>query len=88
MIRRRVVVQGIVQGVFFRASCQQEASRRGVAGWVINRRDGAVEAAFEGEDEAVEQMIAWMRRGPRSAVVESVDVSEEEPEGETRFDVR
>jgi acylphosphatase len=88
MIRRRVVVRGIVQGVFFRASCQQEAGRRGVAGWVTNRRDGAVEAAFEGEDEAVEQMIAWMRRGPRSAVVESVDVSEEEPQGETRFDVR
>jgi acylphosphatase len=88
MIRRRVVVHGIVQGVFFRASCQQEASRRGVAGWVTNRRDGAVEAVFEGEDAAVDQMVEWMRHGPRSAVIERTDVAEETPEGEFGFSVR
>ena len=88
MIRRRVVVRGTVQGVFFRASCQQEASRRGVAGWVSNRPDGAVEAVCEGEAPAVETLVAWCRQGPPRAVVSDVDVSEEQPEGLAGFDVR
>ncbi|VXC14138.1 acylphosphatase [Aeromicrobium sp. 9AM] len=88
MIRRRVVVSGNVQGVFFRASCQQEASRHGIAGWVSNRPDGAVEAAFEGDDSAVEALVAWCRQGPARAEVSDVDVREEEPEGLSGFDVR
>jgi acylphosphatase len=88
MIRRRVVVSGNVQGVFFRASCQQEASRRGVAGWVSNRPDGAVEAVLEGDDSVVEALVAWCRQGPARAEVSAVDVSEEEPEGLRGFDVR
>lgn len=88
MIRRRVVVHGAVQGVFFRASCQHEAARRGVTGWVSNRPDGAVEAVFEGEDAAVETLIDWCRQGPPRAEVSSVDVNEEDPEGLRGFDVR
>ena len=87
MIRRRVVVRGNVQGVFFRASCQREAARRGVAGWVSNRPDGAVEAVFEGEDAAVDALVSWCRQGPPHADVSGVDVSEEEPEGLSGFGV-
>jgi acylphosphatase len=88
MIRRRVVVHGQVQGVFFRDSTRRLAQQRGVAGWISNRSDAAVEAVFEGEAEAVERLVAFMREGPRGAQVESVDVSEEEPEGLSGFSVR
>ena len=87
-IRRRVVVHGEVQGVFFRDFTEKEARERGVAGWVTNRDDGAVEAVFEGEPEAVEALVAFCRDGPRKAEVERVDVQEEDPEGLSGFDVR
>ena len=86
--RRHVVVHGQVQGVFFRDSTQEEAARRGVAGWVRNRDDGAVEAVFEGEPDAVEAMVRFCREGPSRAEVDRVDESEEEPEGLSGFDVR
>jgi acylphosphatase len=76
-----------VQGVFFRDTTRRMAESRGVAGWVRNRDDGAVEAAFEGTPEAVDAMVEFARTGPRGAVVERVDVSEEEPEGVTGFSV-
>jgi acylphosphatase len=88
VIRRRVVVHGHVQGVFFRDATRRLAERRGVAGWVANRRDGAVEAVFEGEADAVERLVAFSREGPRGAQVESVEVSEEEPEDLFGFVVR
>jgi acylphosphatase len=87
-VRRRVVVRGNVQGVFFRDSCRSEASSRGVAGWVTNRRDGAVEAVFEGAPEEVTAMVDWCSSGPRGADVESVDESTEEPEGLSGFQIR
>jgi acylphosphatase len=86
--RRRVVVHGHVQGVFFRDTTQREASRRGVAGWVTNRPDGAVEAVFEGSPDAVDAMVSFCESGPRGADVNRVETSEEEPEGLTGFDVR
>lgn len=58
-----------------------------MAGWVANRADGAVEAAFEGEPEAVEAMVDFCRQGPRGAEVESVEVSEEPPEGLDGFSI-
>jgi len=85
MIRRRVLVHGKVQGVFFRDSCRREAKRRRVQGWVLNRRDGAVEAVFEGEPADVDAMIAWARTGPPRAQVTRVDVSEEPLRGEHGF---
>jgi len=87
MIRRRVVIHGHVQGVFFRDSTRRLAEREGVAGWVRNRPDGAVEAVFEGDAEAVERLLRFMREGPRGAQVERVDVAEEEPEGLRGFSV-
>lgn len=86
--RSRVVVHGHVQGVFFRDSCRREAETRGVAGWITNRRDGAVEAVFEGDPDAVAALVEFCRRGPRSADVRAVDETSEEPEGLTGFDVR
>jgi acylphosphatase len=83
-----VVVTGHVQGVFFRESTRREAERRGVAGWVCNRGDGAVEAVFEGALEDVEALVSFCARGPRGAVVDDVTTSEEEPEGLQGFEVR
>jgi acylphosphatase len=77
-----------VQGVFFRDTTRRLAAGRGVAGWVANRPDGTVEAVFEGEPEAVESMVAFSRQGPRGAVVERVEVIEEQPEGLDGFEVR
>jgi acylphosphatase len=86
--RCRVVVRGNVQGVFFRDSCRREASSRGVAGWVTNRPDGAVEAVFEGEPDAVSAMVRWCSEGPGGADVASVEDKPEQPEGLSGFDVR
>jgi acylphosphatase len=80
-------VHGRVQGVFFRDTTRRMAASRGVAGWVRNNPDGSVEAAFEGEPEAVEAMVAFCREGPRGAEVEQVEVSEEEPQGDPGFRV-
>lgn len=85
---RRMVVHGRVQGVFFRDTVRRAAAERGVAGWVTNRFDGAVEAVFEGDEEAVEAMVEVAREGSRGANVERLDVSEEEPEGLEGFEVR
>jgi acylphosphatase len=74
--------------VFFRDTCRREAVRRGVHGWVRNRSDGAVEAAFEGPGDAVRAMCAWCETGPPHARVERVSVSEEAPQGESDFRVR
>jgi acylphosphatase len=87
-VRRRVVVHGRVQGVFFRDSARRRAAERGVAGWVCNRSDGAVEAVFEGAPDAVAAMVDWSRRGPRGAEVARVQESEETPEGLKAFEVR
>ncbi|MFJ5886198.1 acylphosphatase [Kitasatospora cineracea] len=81
MIRRRVLVSGTVQGVFFRDSCRRAAAEAGVTGWVRNLPDGRVEAVFEGDPAPVERMVAWTGHGPSRAVVERVEVVEEQPEG-------
>ena len=87
-VRRRAVVRGHVQGVFFRDSVRRLAERSGVVGCVANRPDGAVEAVFEGEPEAVERLVDFCRRGPRGARVDEVEVTEEEPVDESHFFVR
>ena len=87
-VRRHVVVRGAVQGVAFRDNTRRAAASRGVSGWVTNRSDGAVEAVFEGDSDAVEGMVAFCREGPRAADVEDIEVSEEEPEGLSGFEVR
>jgi len=87
-VRRRVVVHGRVQGVAFRDATRRHASTRGVAGWVTNRSDGAVEAVFEGEPDAVRSLVRFVREGPRAADVDRVEESEEDPEGLSDFSVR
>ena len=86
-IRRRVVVHGRVQGVFFRDSTRQQARTRGVHGWVRNRPDGAVEAAFEGAADAVATLVQFCETGPRGARVSHVEVFDEAPEGTEGFGV-
>ena len=87
MIRRRIVARGNVQGVFFRDTTRRRAESLGVAGSAVNRSDGAVEVVVEGEDDAVESMVRFVREGPGRAEVSDVDVTEEEPEGLSGFDV-
>ena len=77
-----------MQGVGFRYSCARAAVEAGVVGWVRNLPDGAVEAAFEGDAQAVDAMTEWMRSGPAWAHVTSVHTSEEDPAGESGFDIR
>jgi acylphosphatase len=86
-IRRRVVIHGQVQGVFFRDSCRREARSRHVAGWVRNNSDGTVEAVFEGDPDAVTTLVDWAHDGPAGAQVSQVEVAEEEPEGLSGFRV-
>jgi acylphosphatase len=88
LTRVRVRVRGRVQGVFFRAEARARAESLGVNGWVRNADDGSVEAVFEGDDEQVESLLEWCRRGPAGARVEEVEAVREEPAGETGFQVR
>jgi acylphosphatase len=87
MIRRRVVVHGFVQGVFFRDTLRQRAQSSNVSGWVRNNWDGTVEAVFEGERTAVERLVAFCHEGTRGARVERVDVRDEPAEGLAGFRV-
>jgi len=81
-VRARVIIEGRVQGVFFRHHTQEMAFRLEVKGWVKNRRDGGVEAIFEGDQERVDQIIQWCRRGPSEARVKNVSVTWENYTGE------
>jgi len=82
MIRRRVIITGIVQGVWFRARTREAAVQAGVTGWVRNLPDGGVEAVFEGEDYQVEQAVNWCYRGSPGSRVDKVQVIEEDHTGE------
>jgi acylphosphatase len=85
--RQHVWVSGDVQGVGFRYTCYHQASAVGAAGWVRNLPDGRVEAVFEGSPDAVAQLVAWCRRGPRFCQVEDVTVVDEPLEGLTSFEI-
>jgi len=83
-----VTVTGRVQGVSFRWYAVQEAERLGVTGWISNEPDGSVGGHFEGDDDAVEALVAWCRRGPSYAVVRDVAVTEARPTGARGFAIR
>jgi acylphosphatase len=86
--RAHVIISGRVQGVFFRVETQRAAERFNVSGWVRNRRDGTVEAVFEGERQAVDAVLQWCREGPNLAVVEKVELKWQDFTGEyKRFDI-
>jgi acylphosphatase len=85
VVRRRAVIHGAVQGVFFRDSLRRAAIARGVAGSAVNRADGCVEAVLEGPADAVSSLLELCRSGPPAARVDRVEVSEEEPRGAGGF---
>jgi acylphosphatase len=85
VIRTRVIVEGHVQGVFFRDTVRRRALAEGVHGWVRNNGDGTVEAVFEGDPQAVARLVAFTREGPRGARVDRIEAVAEEPEGLTDF---
>jgi acylphosphatase len=87
-MRRRVIVRGWVQGVFFRDTVRNAAEREGVAGWVRNNPDGTVEAVFEGDADAVDRLVSVAREGPPGASVEELEVTEEPDQGIEGFRVR
>jgi acylphosphatase len=87
LTRRHVWIAGRVQGVWFRETCRRQADALGVAGWVRNRRDGRVEAVFEGPATAVASMVEWCRSGPPRAEVTAIEVIDEPVAGDSRFDV-
>ena len=86
-VRTRVVVGGMVQGVYFRASTQRMAAGLGIDGWVRNLPNGDVEAVFEGAPELVQQAVAWTSRGPVRADVQHFERFDEQPEGLAGFRV-
>ena len=86
--RIRAIVQGRVQGVFFRDYTRRQAQELGVDGWVRNLPDGTVEAVVEGEADVVAAMVKWLHSGSPHAEVASVDVRDEEPRGEAGFTIR
>lgn len=88
MIRRKFLVSGRVQGVFFRAACKDEADRLGVKGYARNLRDGRVEVVAEGSEDAVEQLARWCHAGPPRALVTKVESFTEPPEQLTSFRAR
>jgi len=88
LVRRRVVVRGRVQGVWFRESTRRRAEELAVAGWIRNAPDGSVEAELEGEGEDVAALITWLGHGPPQARVDSVEVAELRPAGALAFTVR
>ena len=86
-MRRRVLVRGFVQGVFFRDTVRRRALAAGASGWVRNNPDGTVEAVFEGTPDAVERLVDFCRKGPRGARVDAIEVYEEKPEGLDAFGI-
>lgn len=85
MITRHLLIEGLVQGVGYRAAMQVQAQRLGLNGWVRNRTDGGVEAIVQGPAEPLECLIAWAHRGPPAARVSAVRVGEVQLGPERRF---
>ena len=86
--RARVIISGRVQGVFFRMETKRYADRLGIKGWVKNRRDGAVEAVIEGDENRIREMINWCKKGPPMSRVDDVQIFAEDYSGAfTSFDI-
>lgn len=83
--RARVIIEGMVQGVFFRVYTKEMAESLSLTGWVKNRWDGRVEALFEGDRKNIDQIISWCYKGPSSARVDNVEVSWEEYDGKLGY---
>jgi acylphosphatase len=88
VVRRRLVIRGRVQGVFFRDTLRRLAEQHDVSGWARNTWEGTVEAVLEGEEPHVEAVLAFAHEGPEGASVTSVEVEDEEPEGLRGFEIK
>lgn len=89
VIRVHIYISGRVQGVLYRSNTRRRAQKRGLTGWVRNLPDGRVEAVVEGEEERVEELIQWCRRGPPSALVTGLEIKREPPTDEfENFSIR
>ncbi len=86
--RRRVLISGLGQNVWFRATTARQAVRAGVDGWVRNLADGRVEAVLEGTADAVNEMVDFCSQGPEMARVDRIEVVEESPENLEGFRIR
>jgi acylphosphatase len=87
-IRTHLIIEGRVQGVWFRDSTRREALGLGVFGWVRNRPDGAVEVLVEGPEGQVKRLVAWCHHGPPASVVRQVHQTREKWQGQfTSFDI-
>ncbi|HSL57407.1 MAG TPA: acylphosphatase [Acidimicrobiales bacterium] len=87
VVRRKVLVSGRVQGVFFRDSCRRVAVGAGVRGWARNLPDGRVEVVAEGSPDAVDAVVRWCGDGPPRARVDHVEVADEPPAGAHGFNI-
>ena len=87
MITLHLWITGKVQGVFYRASAAEKAKSLKLNGWIKNTAHGAVEATVNGQDDDVQQFVAWCRRGPKNANVENVAVTQKPDDGLTGFEV-
>ncbi|MCU1545833.1 MAG: acylphosphatase [Homoserinimonas sp.] len=87
MIRKHVIVRGVVQGVGFRWNTRHEARRLGVTGYARNLADGTVEVEVEGSQKDVDRMVAWLHHGPPFATVSATDVSDVPLTGVAGFEV-
>ena len=74
MLQASLIISGKVQGVFYRASCQEVAQRLGLTGWVKNLSGGNVEVLAQGEKEKIEKLIQWCKKGPPGAMVSDVNI--------------
>ena len=81
-IRAHVLIEGRVQGVFFRSETRRVALEHHLCGWVKNLPDGRVEAIFEGVEKDVERAVQWCHKGPPHALVRQVSVTSEPYQGE------
>lgn len=87
--RAQVLIEGRVQGVFFRAYARDQAAQLKLTGWVRNLPDGRVEAVVEGGSAQVESFVNWCRTGPVSAKVTGITLEKQEYQGEFQtFSVR
>ncbi|MFC1478010.1 acylphosphatase [Candidatus Margulisiibacteriota bacterium] len=82
MIRKHIIISGLVQGICFRMHTQRQADSLGVKGWVKNLPNGKVEAVFEGYESDVDKLIIWCNQGPPYAEVDNIEIYKEEYTGE------
>ncbi|HEY1151654.1 MAG TPA: acylphosphatase [Pseudoduganella sp.] len=85
---KRLLIEGLVQGVGYRYAFADEAEALGLTGWVRNRKDGSVEACVCGPEGAIERIVAWAHKGPSAARVRSVTVGDSDEAAAERFEIR